>query len=246
VVEQYQTEEEQIEALKKWWNENSRSTFLAIAVVIGGSFGWQGWQDHSREQAEMASSMFDDMLQAASPANGGQPTPEQLTSARYLASQLKSDYASSSYAQFAALHLAKLAVTENDLDTAASELRWVLSQSPEQDVLLVTQLRLARVLAAQDDLEAALKMLQVDNAGEFDPSFAEAEGDIQLSMGNTAAARLAYERALMQSGQQAGMETVALKLQSLNPVPARDAQAFQAAPVIETELENPQLPEAGE
>ena len=33
------TEEEQIEALKRWWAENGMQTVLAVVLVIGGYFG---------------------------------------------------------------------------------------------------------------------------------------------------------------------------------------------------------------
>ena len=43
-MESYRTEEEQVEALRRWWNENGRSTLFVIVVVLAGTFGWQGWQ----------------------------------------------------------------------------------------------------------------------------------------------------------------------------------------------------------
>jgi predicted negative regulator of RcsB-dependent stress response len=48
------TEEEQIEALKRWWEENGKQTLLGIALIVGGYFGWQAWTDHGVEQASAA------------------------------------------------------------------------------------------------------------------------------------------------------------------------------------------------
>ena len=39
------TEEEQIEALKRWWDENGKQVVLAIVLTVGGYFGWQAWTD---------------------------------------------------------------------------------------------------------------------------------------------------------------------------------------------------------
>ena len=40
------TEEEQIEALKRWCAENGMQTVLAVVLVTGGYFGWQFWGTH--------------------------------------------------------------------------------------------------------------------------------------------------------------------------------------------------------
>ena len=56
------TEEEQIEALKRWWEENGKQTILGIALIVGGYFGWQAWTDHSEEQASAASLTYQEML----------------------------------------------------------------------------------------------------------------------------------------------------------------------------------------
>ena len=44
------SEEEQIEAFKRWWAENGLQTLLSIVLVVGGYFGWQGWQQHQQDQ----------------------------------------------------------------------------------------------------------------------------------------------------------------------------------------------------
>jgi len=35
-VAEMKTEEEQVEALKRWWQENGKSLILTIAVSVGG------------------------------------------------------------------------------------------------------------------------------------------------------------------------------------------------------------------
>jgi len=238
-VETYQTEEEQVEALKKWWQENSRSTILAIVVALGAGFGWQGWQEHQLEQAETASLDYEAMLEAVSTASAPGATQDQKTTARHLATGLKSDFASSTYAQFAGLHLARMEVEENNLAAAEEELRWVLAQSPAPEIQLVAQLRLARIEAAQGDTEAALKLVSVEDTGAFAASYAEAEGDFQLAMGDTMAARAAYERALaLQLGQSGSNGALQMKLKQLTPVPARElnpsAMTVEAVNIVES------------
>ena len=49
-MEDYRTEEEQIEALKRWWSENGKSIVIGIALAGASVFGWRAWQD--QQQAE--------------------------------------------------------------------------------------------------------------------------------------------------------------------------------------------------
>ena len=56
------SEEEQIEAVKRWWAANGMQTILAVVLVIGGYFGWQAWTDHVDDQAAAASLVYQEML----------------------------------------------------------------------------------------------------------------------------------------------------------------------------------------
>ena len=59
------TEEEQVEALKRWWQENGKSLILTVAVTIGGVLSWNGYQDHQVNQAETASVYFQQLMNSA-------------------------------------------------------------------------------------------------------------------------------------------------------------------------------------
>jgi predicted negative regulator of RcsB-dependent stress response len=189
-VESYRTEEEQVEALKRWWKENGRSTLLGIALALGAGFGWRFYQDNQQQNAQNASLQFQQMLQALAAAEtvGEGPAEE-------MARSIAATYAGSTYAKFAALHLARLAVEEGDLAAAEASLRDVLSDSrPGDELHQLATLRLARVLAAQGKDEAALEILQSADGG-FVASFAIARGDILLAAGRENEALVAYESA---------------------------------------------------
>jgi predicted negative regulator of RcsB-dependent stress response len=224
VVEQYQTEEEQVEALKKWWQENGKSTIIAVVVALGASFGWQSWQGHRSAQAEAASAFYQEMLDAVTVLTEQPAGPDQAATVRHLAGTLKTDYSGSTYAQFAALHLAKLAVAENDLEAAEAELRWVLTANPPAEVEQLARLRLARVKAAQGDSDAALAILETDDSGTYAASYAEARGDIYLQSGQADQARAAYEEAatLELVGGATASRSLQVKLESLSPVAPRE------------------------
>lgn len=195
-MESYRTEDEQVEALRNWWKENGRSTIVGIVLALGLGFGWQAWQQSREQAAENASLLYQQMLQQL----GAQLSPGEAASdsekAREIAQQIKDAYRDSVYAQFAALHLARLAVNEGRLESAEQELRWVLSMaSSGDDVHQLAQLRLARVVAAQGDPEGALAMLEGART-ELVASYALTRGDILMAQGREDDARIAYETAV--------------------------------------------------
>ena len=105
------TEEEQIEALKRWWAENGMQTVLAVVLVIGGYFGWQFWGTHQQEQMTEASENSMDIV--ANQAPGENLDPSQQKAINDDADQLKNNHAGTGYAHFAAMLKAKVAVESN-------------------------------------------------------------------------------------------------------------------------------------
>ena len=125
------SEEEQIEAVKRWWAANGMQTILAVVLVIGGYFGWQYWEQEQAIQTDQASEAYLQMIEIVSGTNPGELLGEdQQAEVNTAADQLKENHSNSAYAQFAAMLKAKLAVDNQDLDTAASELQWALDNSP--------------------------------------------------------------------------------------------------------------------
>ncbi len=215
-MESYRTEEEQVEALRRWWDENGRSTLLAVVLVLAGTFGWQGWQRYEAQRNDSASDLYQQMLEAASMAGQGIVNGAP---AERLASQLRSEYGGTTYAQFAALHQARVAVAGKDLPAAEDHLRWVLGKAAAgSDMALVAQLRLARVLAAQGESEQALTLLAPGSSGKFPAASALARGDILAAAGRDTEALAAYReaRALVeQYPAQLNIATLEAKIQSL-------------------------------
>ncbi len=183
-METYRTEEEQVEAIKKWWRENGQQTVIGIALALGLVFGWKAWQGHSENRAAEASMIFSNLMQAdqAVRLDGS-----KLGTAKHLAATLKSEFSSIAYGHYGALLLAKYAVQSGDYDTAEAELNWVLSQKPALELLGQTQLRLAQLKYAQADYQAASQRLDQIESG-FEAKIAELRGDIELAQGNEAGA----------------------------------------------------------
>ena len=221
LVETYRTEEEQVEALKNWWQENGRSTVLAIVVALGLGFGWQGWQVSKNEQIEKSSAVYQNLIETLD-VYEEDGSNDSRTTAIYLANELKENYSDSTYAYYAALYLAKFAVEKRDLETAESELRWVLTRSPGFDIELITQQRLGRVLAARGDIKQSLSILSNTNTGKYASGYARAKGDIYLSVNKNAKALEAYQQAktLDLDAGGTGQSYLDMKIKHLSPDPA--------------------------
>ena len=236
-MESYRTEEEQVEAMRRWWDENGRSIIVAVVVALAAGFGWQGWQDLEQKRAENASHMYHALLESLNANTAGE---QDFSDAKSKAEQIISEYGSTSYAQFAALHLAKLAAKNDDLVEAQAQLRWVLSKAPgKSDIADITQLRLARVLAASGDTAQALDILAKGQGGAYAASYAIARGDIYMQLDQIDDAKNAYaeaRNALATSGIGGSVPTLDQKLQSLNPVPARMVESSSELDPVANEV----------
>lgn len=211
------TEEEQIEALKRWWEENGKQTILGIALIVGGYFGWQAWTDHNVEQASAASLSYQEMIDSL---NFGETLAEdEQLAVNLLADKLKAEHGDSYYAIYAAFTKAKLAVEGNDLDAAVSELQWAMDNADKEVFKAIARLRLARVEAARGDLDKALQLVQGIDAGEMKSAYEEVKGDFYLEQGNNSAAYSAYQSALATetSGEASVVARLEFKINFVQP-----------------------------
>ncbi len=183
-------DDEQVEALKRWWDENGKSTMAAVVLAVAGTVGWQQYQGWSTQQAELASDTWG-AIEVALQSEDSRSSED----VRDLANALKSDFSSTVYARFAALQLAALAVEDGDLAVAETELRWALSkEGANSEMGQLIQLRLARVLADSGDTESALAILN-SGVDAYPAAYATAKGDIYVSEGRHAEALDAYREA---------------------------------------------------
>ncbi len=205
----YETEEQQVEALKKWWAENGKS--VIAGVVIGGGVigGWQLWQGRVESQAIAASNGFSQTLEAV--------TSGDASTALSLADTLAEDHDSTLYASYAQLAAARAEIESDNLEGAASRLAWVADESEHPDVKLIAAIRLARVQGAIGKVDEGLARLPDTYPETFTGLIEEARGDLLLLSGDTAAARAAYEQA-RDSGQVVDAQALNMKIDDLPPI----------------------------
>ncbi|UCH49113.1 MAG: tetratricopeptide repeat protein [Betaproteobacteria bacterium] len=202
-------EQEQIDALKHFWRDYGRLIIAAVVAFIVGVGGTQGWKHYKRTQAEQASLEFVKLEEAVGKGD--------VNEIRNVAQDIITEYASTAYAQMAALVVAQTEREAGDLDAAAQRLEWVVDTARTEEVQLLARLRLAAVLLDQDEYDAALQLLDHDVTEAFVGAYADLRGDVLVAQGKAAEARAQYEQALEQSRENsAWRDVVQLKLDALS------------------------------
>jgi len=190
-VEIYETEEEQVAAIKRWWKENGVSTI--VGIVLGGMAiaGWDFWQGNVKEQANQASALYDQLQISLSKENN--------ESVAAISKKIETEHGGSAYASYSALLLAKTKVQENDLEAAKSILEKQMNNANSNEIKNIARLRLVKLLYATGENEKGLKLIaEADQAKAkgFSASYDELKGDLYVALDRLGEARTAYESAL--------------------------------------------------
>ncbi|GAA6131061.1 YfgM family protein [Halopseudomonas sabulinigri] len=208
----YETEEEQVEKLKDMWRRHGAPLLTGVAIALAGVFGWQAWNNHQDAQARNASTLYQSMLESVLSSD----SEASRARAAELAAQLREEYASTRYADYAALMQARLAVEAKDFPVAEKSLRDVIDSSKNSTLQEVARQRLARVLGQEQRAEEALELFSAPVEGtELRATREEIRGDLLLSLGRGDEARDAYKAAQEALPDASARPQLQLKLDDL-------------------------------
>ena len=179
----YKTEEEQVQAIKQWWKENSVSLIAGIVIGAVVLAGYKYWTESKQNQAQQASVIYSQILSSSNDKTKSTET-------------LKADYSGTPYAALAALLLAKDNVNANEIEKAISQLKWVVDNSNDEGIQHLAQQRLARVYLSQNNIESAEALIKGVTANGFVAGYNEIRGDINLAKKLPVQAKENYRLAL--------------------------------------------------
>jgi len=197
-VEIYDSEEAQVEALKRWWKENGQSTLIGLMLGVAIILGWNFWQDHKKSQAAEASAIYSELLLAL--------TGDKQDTVLKLAERLKAEYPKTEYAVYGQLVLAKSKVQQGDLAVAKTILTEVGNGS-SNELSNVAKLRLVRLMLASGEYEQGLALINaIDPAtsDSFSGNYDELVGDLYVALDRLDQARTSYQKAV-ESGYRSAL-----------------------------------------
>ena len=184
-MESFQTEEQQVEAIKRFWKEHGTAIIVGAALGLGGLFGWRQYSDMQIESKEAASVAYQTAVENFA---------EEGSSASLEA--FIEENKNTGYASIASLLAAKKAADSGNLDTAASHLNEVITFAENPQMKELASLRLANVQIEMNQLDAALSTLGNVSNDAFSAQVSELKGDVYQLQGKFDDARLAYSSAL--------------------------------------------------
>ena len=194
-MENNSSEREQLEQLRHWWEAYGKSLAMGLALGLMGLFGYRYWNSAQDTAALNASINNQKFLEAASQGPDAQGSDDDVTRTGMAVLEA---YPDSTYAKLTALLLARLAVDEKKPDEARKHLEWVTARDADSELGVVARGRLAQLLLAEGDVEAASKTIANFPAeGEYAP-FAEVRADVLAARGEKEKAAELYRVAIDQ------------------------------------------------
>lgn len=188
-MEEFESEDQQIEAIKKWMKENGVSLLLGLGIGVGALLGWREYLAYQTDHSAEAS----DLYQAVQT----QVARNRLDDADInKADMIRNEYSDTPYAALVSMTQAKHEFEHDNMDSALMHLRWASENSSEPDVQHVANLRLARILIAQKKYDEAETVLLAAHPDAFTAGYEELKGDLYVAKGEIAQARVAYDKAI--------------------------------------------------
>ncbi|WP_318365804.1 YfgM family protein [Enterobacter sp.] len=205
-MEIYENENEQVDALKRFFAENGKALAVGVILGVGALVGWRYWTGHQADNAKASSLSYENSVSVLRADK-----PESLVAAEKFAADNKN-----TYGVFASLELAQQYVDKNELDKAAAQLQQGLSAADDENLKAVINLRLARVQVQLKQADAALKTLESIKGEGWTAIVADLRGEALLSKGDKQGARTAWESGAKSDASPALSEMMQMKINNLS------------------------------
>lgn len=182
------SESEQLDEIRKWWDVYGKTILVGLTIGLATLFGYRYWQSMQESTAESASINYQHFLQIAAVG----PNEE----ARSIGQAIMAGYRDSAYARLTALLLARLEVDDQKLPAARKHLQWVIDNGKDSELAIIARGRLAQLLLAEGDADAAwTEISKIPKQGET-TLFAEIRGDILAALNRRPEALEMYTQAI--------------------------------------------------
>ena len=196
------TEEEQVEQIKKWWNSNGKQIIAGAVIGLAGIWGWNTYSDYQDKQSLNARGLY---LSYASDSNN-LGAYDKLTT----------DFSSSSYSDQAILLMAKYLFDAGSYTQALGVIKPLIN-NPSPVISNTAALRVASIHLQLGQHDQALSILEGQSEGGFSGLIYNLMGDIYLDLGNRAEAQNYYSLAIDNVTENSNLsQLIQIKLDDLN------------------------------
>jgi len=205
----YASDDEKAEAIKQWWRENGFTVVIAAILSAAAVFGGRYWVVYQQQVAETAAGTYHQVLSLLE--------QDRAAEAESYTQQLLSEHASTPYSVFIALDMAARSTDDGDIDTAKTYLEWVIKNAELSGHKHLATLRLAKLLANDNQFEPALALTAEVDSAAFASLFAELRGDILIQQAKLNEAKQAYIAAMAElSASEPRFMILKMKLDDLS------------------------------
>jgi len=196
------TEEEQVEQIKKWWNSNGKQIIAGAVIGLAGIWGWNTYSDYQDKQSLNARSLY---LSYASDSNN-LGAYDKLTT----------DFSSSTYSDQAILLMAKYLFDAGSYTEALGVIEPLIN-NPSSVIANTAALRAASIYLQLGKHDQALSILEGQSGNDFSGLIYNLIGDIYLDLGNRAEAQKHYSLAIDNVTANSNLsQLIQIKLDDLN------------------------------
>ncbi len=212
-------DQEQLDELKHFWKSWGDLITWMLIVVLGGYAAWMGWQSYESKQAAQSAALYDTVERAA--LSNDLPLLDRSVS------DIEDKFASTTYAQQAALLAARVYNDKDRKADAKKQLTWVIDKASDEGYQALARLRLASLLVEDKAYDEARKQLTAKTPEAFAPLMSDRLGDLAMLQAQPAEAVQHYKNAWKGFEPNADYRRlVAVKLAALGADP-EDAAAVE-------------------
>jgi predicted negative regulator of RcsB-dependent stress response len=198
-MERYETEEQQVEAIKGFFKDNGIAIGVGIVLGLGGLGGWQWYGNKVVSDKEAASIAFQASVDKLS-AEDGLAAVNAFTN----------ETSNSGYSVLASLMAAQKSVEAKEFETAKTQLNNAIDKAPSNAIADLAKIRLARVEQVLGNSTAALSTLDSVVSESYE---GQVKGDIYVATQDFTKAKAAYDAVL---SEQPNNRLVEMKRSNLN------------------------------
>jgi predicted negative regulator of RcsB-dependent stress response len=189
----YETEEQQVQAIKQFWKDNGLAIIAGALIGLGLLWGWRYYNDSQISAKENASAAYQASVENLVTSESN----EKLVA-------FVNEQKDTGYAPLGAMILAQDAVKKEDYESAKTHL--ISATQGDKVIADVARLRLANLHLQLGENEEAIGVLDAVTSPSFDNQVEELKGDALMAQGDFEGAKNAYTIAMAQSPNNPGLK----------------------------------------